>query len=83
MLDRFAAKLSYNRLVNIMPLPSIYEGHVPHKFEPYYKPPQVFVHDASNGGASGGCRNKAWSQNLGHENPLTTFTSYGHIDLYR
>lgn len=26
---------------------------------------------------------KAWSQNLGHESPLTTFTSYGHIDAYR
>jgi len=22
---------------------------------------------------------KAWSQNLGHESPLTTFTSYGNI----
>jgi hypothetical protein len=26
---------------------------------------------------------KAWSQNLGHESPLTTFTSYGKIDLHR
>jgi integrase len=26
---------------------------------------------------------KAWSQNLGHESPLTTFTSYGTIDTYR
>jgi integrase len=26
---------------------------------------------------------KVWSQNLGHESPLTTFTSYGHIDAYR
>ncbi|TAL40178.1 MAG: site-specific integrase [Alphaproteobacteria bacterium] len=26
---------------------------------------------------------KAWSQNLGHENPLTTFTSYGKLDTYR
>jgi hypothetical protein len=26
---------------------------------------------------------KAWSQNLGHESPLTTFNSYGKIDLYR
>ncbi len=26
---------------------------------------------------------KAWSQNLGHESPLTTFISYGQIDLYR
>lgn len=26
---------------------------------------------------------KAWSQNLGHESPLTTFTSYGQIDPYR
>lgn len=25
---------------------------------------------------------KAWSQNLGHEQPLTTFTSYGYIDEY-
>ncbi|MBY0110243.1 MAG: hypothetical protein K2X90_03980 [Candidatus Babeliaceae bacterium] len=23
---------------------------------------------------------KAWSQNIGHNNPLTTFTSYGSID---
>ncbi len=26
---------------------------------------------------------KAWSQNLGHSDPLTTFTSYGHVDLHR
>jgi integrase/recombinase XerD len=26
---------------------------------------------------------KAWSQNIGHESPLTTFTSYGQIDPYR
>jgi len=26
---------------------------------------------------------KAWSQNLGHESPPTTFTSYGKIDLHR
>jgi integrase len=26
---------------------------------------------------------KAWSQSLGHESPLTTFTSYGQIDPHR
>lgn len=26
---------------------------------------------------------KAWSQNLGHESPLTTFTSYGRVSLHR
>jgi integrase len=26
---------------------------------------------------------KAWSQNLGHESPLTTFTSYGKVELHR
>ena len=26
---------------------------------------------------------KAWSQNLGHESPLTTFTSYGRVELHR
>lgn len=26
---------------------------------------------------------KAWSQNLGHDSPLTTFTSYGQIDPYK
>ncbi len=26
---------------------------------------------------------KAWSQNLGHESPLTTFTSYGTLSLQR
>jgi integrase len=26
---------------------------------------------------------KAWSQNLGHSNPLTTFTSYGQVPLHR
>lgn len=26
---------------------------------------------------------KAWSQNMGHEHVLTTFTSYGHVDSYR
>ena len=25
---------------------------------------------------------KTWSQNLGHNNPLTTFTSYGHIEEF-
>jgi integrase len=33
------------------------------------------------------CKNpeefKAWSQNLGHESPLTTFISYGYISTYR
>jgi integrase len=26
---------------------------------------------------------KAWSQNLGHDQPLTTFTSYGRLELHR
>lgn len=26
---------------------------------------------------------KAWSQNLGHESPITTFTSYGKVSLHR
>lgn len=26
---------------------------------------------------------KAWSQNLGHESPLTTFTSYGQVPVHR
>ena len=26
---------------------------------------------------------KAWSQNLGHEEMMTTFTSYGKLDGYR
>lgn len=26
---------------------------------------------------------KAWSQNLGHESPLTTFISYGTLSLHR
>lgn len=26
---------------------------------------------------------KAWSQNLGHDSPLTTFTSYGKVSLHR
>jgi integrase/recombinase XerD len=26
---------------------------------------------------------RAWSLNLGHESPVTTFTSYGHMDPYR
>ena len=26
---------------------------------------------------------KAWSQNLRHENTLTTFNSYGYVDLHR
>ena len=43
-LDRLAAKLSYNWLFDVMPLPSIYQGHAPDKFEPYYKPHQAFVH---------------------------------------
>ena len=43
-LDRLAAKLSYNWLFDVMPLSSIYQGHAPDKFEPYYKPHQAFVH---------------------------------------
>ena len=43
-LDRLAAKLSYNWLFDVMPLPSIYQGHAPDKFESYYKPHQAFVH---------------------------------------
>ena len=43
-LDRLAAKLSYNWLFDVTPLPSIYQGHTPDKFEPYYKPHQAFVH---------------------------------------
>ena len=42
LLDRFAVKLSYNRLIDIMPLLLQYQGHAPHKFEPYYKPHQEF-----------------------------------------
>ena len=30
-----------------------------------------------------GEQSKAWSQNLGHDSPLTTFTSYGNIDPHR
>ena len=26
---------------------------------------------------------KAWSQNLGHSSPLTTFTSYGEVHTHR
>lgn len=26
---------------------------------------------------------KAWSQNIGHESPLTTFVSYGYLDVHR
>lgn len=26
---------------------------------------------------------KAWSQNLGHENMMTTFTSYGQVPAHR
>jgi len=33
------------------------------------------------------CKNpeefKAWSQNIGHESPITTFTSYGYVDVHR
>jgi integrase len=25
----------------------------------------------------------AWSQNLGHDSPITTYTSYGHMEPYR
>ena len=25
----------------------------------------------------------AWSQNLGHDSPITTYTSYGHMETYR
>ncbi len=26
---------------------------------------------------------KAWSQNLGHENVMTTFTRYGHVPVHK
>ncbi len=52
---------------------------------PYFHP-HLFRHTLSHMGQEL-CKTpeqfKAWSQNLGHENPLTTFTSYGHLDPYR
>ena len=52
---------------------------------PYFHP-HLFRHTLSHLGQES-CRTpeqfKAWSQNLGHDNPLTTFTRYGKIDPYR
>lgn len=52
---------------------------------PYYHP-HLFRHTLAHMGQEL-CKTpeqfKAWSQNLGHESTLTTFTSYGKIDAYR
>lgn len=52
---------------------------------PYFNP-HLFRHTLSHMGQER-CQTpeefKAWSQNLGHENPLTTFTSYGNLSPYR
>lgn len=52
---------------------------------PYFNP-HLFRHTLAHMGQEL-CKTpeqfKAWSQNLGHENTLTTFTSYGKIDPYR
>jgi integrase/recombinase XerD len=52
---------------------------------PYFNP-HSFRHTLAQLGQQR-CRSpeemKAWSQNLGHEQMLTTFTSYGHIEEHR
>jgi integrase/recombinase XerD len=52
---------------------------------PYYNP-HSFRNTIVNLGERR-CQNpeqfKVWSQNLGHENVLTTFTSYGSVDVHR
>ena len=51
LLDKFAAKLSYNRLIDVMSLLFQYQGHAP-DIENHNIPHPVFVHQKSNGVAS-------------------------------
>ena len=44
---------------------------------------KIVVGDSRHFEASGLDRKKAWSQNLGHENVLTTFSSYGDVARHR
>ena len=45
--------------------------------------PTVFAKPLRSWEESFASRPKAWSQNLGHENVLTTFTSYGDVSSRR
>jgi hypothetical protein len=53
LLDRVAAKLSYNEVVNVMPLVSSRQGRTSED-ERDYKPHPVFVHRKSNEAVFGG-----------------------------
>ncbi len=70
---------------NATPIRQIFKYEFEAAGLPYFNP-HLFRHTLTHMGQEL-CKTpeqmKAWSQNLGHENVLTTFTSYGQIDPYR
>ncbi len=70
---------------NAGPIRQIFRDAFENAGLPYFNP-HLFRHTLAHLGQEI-CRTpeqlKAWSQNLGHENVLTTFTSYGNLDPYR
>ena len=78
-------KLSREHWANATPIRDIFRRAFEAAGLPYYHPHSVRHTLAQVGERL--CKTpeqfKAWSQNLGHESPLTTFTSYGQVDTYR
>jgi len=80
-----ASGLSHRHWSNATPIRAIFRKAFTEAGLPYFNP-----HSFRNSLARLGqetCRTpeefKAWSQNLGHENPLTTFVSYGEVPYPR
>ncbi len=83
---RFQTKgLSRNHWANADPVRRVFKQAFDAAGMPYFNP-HSFRHALVRLGERV-CKNpeefKAWSQNLGHESPLTTFTSYGQVSAHR
>jgi integrase len=80
-----AAGLDRNHWSNAGPIRKIFKDAFASAGLPYFNPHSFRKTLALLGGEL--CRTpeqyKAWSQNLGHEHVLTTFTSYGNVSDYR
>ncbi|TPQ32793.1 recombinase XerC [Bradyrhizobium guangdongense] len=80
-----AAGLDRKHWSNAGPIRTIFKGAFPAAGLPYFNPHSFRKTLALLGGQV--CKSpeeyKAWSQNLGHENVLTTFSSYGAVSTYR
>ena len=83
---RFAAAgLDRKHWSNAGPIRTIFKGAFTAAGLPYFNPHSFRKTLALLGGQK--CKTpeeyKAWSQNLGHEDVLTTFRSYGDVSSYR